>query len=88
MSFEVIVHESAAREIEGFRAFDQRRILDEIEQQLSHQPMLVTRRRKCLGPLALTFEHEPPIWQLRVDEFVSDFLRCRRRVAARACPSS
>jgi hypothetical protein len=48
MPFEIIVHELAAGEIESFRAFDQRRILDEIGQQLKDQPTLVTRRRKCL----------------------------------------
>jgi mRNA-degrading endonuclease RelE of RelBE toxin-antitoxin system len=69
MSFEIVVHESAAREIETLRVFDQRRIVDEIAEQLSDQPTLTTRRRKCLGSLVATFEHEPPIWQLRVGDF-------------------
>jgi mRNA-degrading endonuclease RelE of RelBE toxin-antitoxin system len=69
MSFEIIVHESAAREIEAFRAFDQRRIVHDMAEQLGDQPTLVTRRRKCLGTLVATFEHEPPIWQLRVGDF-------------------
>jgi mRNA-degrading endonuclease RelE of RelBE toxin-antitoxin system len=69
MPFEIVVHDLAAEEIGKLRAFDQRRIVDEIEQQLSHQPTLITRRRKCLGALVASFEHQQPIWQLRVDEF-------------------
>jgi mRNA-degrading endonuclease RelE of RelBE toxin-antitoxin system len=69
MPYEIVVHDSAAEEIQRLRVFDQRRIISQIEQQLSHQPTVVTRRRKCLGPLVATFEHEQPIWRLRVDEY-------------------
>jgi mRNA-degrading endonuclease RelE of RelBE toxin-antitoxin system len=69
MPFEIVIHDLAAQEIQELRVFEQRRIIDEIEQQLRHQPTLVTRRRKCLDPLVATFEHQQPIWQLRVDEF-------------------
>lgn len=69
MPYEILVHEKAAEEIEGFRAFDQRRILDAIENQLSHQPTVRTKRRKCLETLITTFEHVPPIWELRVGAF-------------------
>jgi mRNA-degrading endonuclease RelE of RelBE toxin-antitoxin system len=69
MPFVIIFHELSASEIESFRAFDQRRIVDEIAEQLTDQPTLATRRRKCLGSLVASFEHEPPIWQLRIGEF-------------------
>jgi mRNA-degrading endonuclease RelE of RelBE toxin-antitoxin system len=53
----------------AMRAFDQRRIVEEIERELTHQPNVRTRRRKCLESLAPGFEHVPPVWQLRVGDF-------------------
>jgi mRNA-degrading endonuclease RelE of RelBE toxin-antitoxin system len=69
MPYEIVVHELAAEEVEGLRAYDQRRIVAEMEEQLSHQPAVVTRRRKCLAALTPSFEHVPPVWELRVGEF-------------------
>lgn len=69
MAFTIRVHELAVQELESLRVFDQRRIVDEIEKQLSHQPTVPTRRRKCLGSLAPAFEHVPPVWELRVGNF-------------------
>lgn len=69
MPYEILIHELAAEELEQTRAYDQRRIVDDIEQQLSHEPTVPTRRRKCLENLVPSFEHEPPVWQLRVGDF-------------------
>ncbi len=46
-----------------FRKFDQKRILEEIETQLSHQPDQETRNRKRLRPNKLAE------WELRVGTF-------------------
>lgn len=46
-----------------FRKFDRKRILAEIETQLSHQPDQETRNRKRLRPNQLAE------WELRVDIF-------------------
>ena len=69
MPYQIFVQELAASEIEAIRSFDQRRILDAIEEQLSHQPNVPTRRRKCLMGLTPEFEHVEPIWELRVGNY-------------------
>ena len=69
MAYEILVHELAADEIASLRAYDQRRILEAIEQQLSHEPTVPTRRRKCLIGLLPSFEHLLPVWELRVGSF-------------------
>lgn len=69
MSYAIFVHETAADEIEALRAYDQRRVLAAIEEQLSQQPTGATRRRKCLVGLVPRFEHVLPIWELRVGDF-------------------
>ncbi len=69
MRYEVVVHELALDELESLRSFDQRRVLAEIREQLSDQPTLPTRRRKCLIDLTPSFEHELPVWELRVVVF-------------------
>jgi mRNA-degrading endonuclease RelE of RelBE toxin-antitoxin system len=69
MRYEIVVHELAVEELESLRAFDQRRILAEIREQLGDQPGVPTRRRKCLIDLTPSFEHELPVWELRVGAF-------------------
>ena len=69
MLYDIRVHELAADELEALRVFDERKIIDEIEEQLSHEPAKPTRRRKCLSSLVPSFEHVPPVWGLRVGDF-------------------
>ena len=69
MRYEIVVHELAIEELESLRAFDQRRIVAEIREQLGDQPGVPTRRRKCLIDLTPSFEHELPVWELRVGAF-------------------
>jgi mRNA-degrading endonuclease RelE of RelBE toxin-antitoxin system len=86
MRYEVVVHELALEELETFRPFDQRRILADIREQLSDQPSVATRRRKCLVDLTPSFEHELPVWELRVGAFrvFYDVAEEDRRVHIRA----
>lgn len=69
MAYEIVMHERAIEELATMRAFDQRRIITEIRQQLLHQPAVPTRQRKCLADLTPSFEHSQPVWQLRVGGF-------------------
>jgi mRNA-degrading endonuclease RelE of RelBE toxin-antitoxin system len=69
MAYAILVHELAAKELEGLRVFDHRRIVDAIEEQLLHQPLVTTKRRKCLESLQPRFEHVPPVWELRVGAY-------------------
>ena len=69
MPYEIVVHELAVKELEPLRAFDRRRVLAEIRGQLTDQPTVATRGRKCLMDLTPSFEHQLPIWELRVGAF-------------------
>lgn len=69
MLYEVLLHELAVQELEELRAYDRRRILAELRSQLADQPTVPTRRRKCLIDLTPSFEHELPVWELRVGDF-------------------
>lgn len=69
MRFEIVVHELAEGELAELRTFDRRLLLDAMESQLTHQPTLATRNRKRLDELTPSFEHVPPIWELRVGDF-------------------
>ncbi len=86
MRYEIVVHELALDELESLRSFDQRRVLAEIREQLSDQPTVPTRRRKCLIDLTPSFEHELPVWELRVGVFrvFYDVEEEKRRVHIRA----
>jgi mRNA-degrading endonuclease RelE of RelBE toxin-antitoxin system len=53
----------AAEDLASFRTFDQRRVVAEIETQLSHEPTRETRNRKRLRPNPLAE------WELRVEVF-------------------
>ncbi len=68
------------------RVYDHRIVLSAIEEQLSHQPGVRTRRRKELLNLTPSFEHVPPVWELRVGEFrvFYDVDEPARRVHVRA----
>jgi mRNA-degrading endonuclease RelE of RelBE toxin-antitoxin system len=86
MAYDIVVHELAIKELESLRAFDQRRVLAEIREQLADQPSVATRRRKCLLDLTPSFEHELPVWELRVAEFrvFYDVAEEEKRVNVRA----
>jgi mRNA-degrading endonuclease RelE of RelBE toxin-antitoxin system len=63
MAFEIEFTKTAVDHIRGFRKFEQRIILDSIEEQLRHEPNTETRNRKRLG------ENELSDWELRVQQF-------------------
>ena len=93
MPYEIVVHELAVKELLAIRAFDRRRLISEIRDQLVHTPGFPTRRRKCLADLTPSFEHELPVWELRVGGFrvfydvQSDELRVHVRAVRRKKPS-
>jgi mRNA-degrading endonuclease RelE of RelBE toxin-antitoxin system len=86
MPYEIVVHEFAVKELESLRPFERRRLIDEIRVQLTNEPDVPTRRRKCLVDLTPSFEHEMPVWQLRVGDFrvFYDVQSEERRVNVRA----
>jgi mRNA-degrading endonuclease RelE of RelBE toxin-antitoxin system len=50
-------------DLDSLRKFDQKRILEEVEVQLSHEPTGETRNRKRLRPNDLAE------WELRIESF-------------------
>ncbi len=61
--------ESVADDLVGLRVFERKQILDEIQEQLTHQPIEETKRKKILRGLKPPWEHTEPVWELRIDEF-------------------
>jgi mRNA-degrading endonuclease RelE of RelBE toxin-antitoxin system len=78
--------ESIAGDLAGLRSFERKRILDEIEEQLTHEPVQETKRKKILRGLKPPWEHAEPVWELRVDEFrvFYDVDETARQVTVRA----
>ena len=76
--FAILYDEAAEEELRAFRAFEARRILDEVEAQLAREPMRPTKRRKLLEGLVPPWDSVRPVWQLRVGVF-RVFLRRRPR---------
>ena len=80
------------KDLSKFPAYHRIRILSEFERQLTHEPTSPTWNRKLLINLVPPWEAEPPIWELRIEDFrvfydVSEeektvFVRAVRRKAA------
>lgn len=86
MPFTLLFTDRADRHLAGLRAYEQARVVDEIAAQLTHEPLRATARKKELVGAAPSFEHVPPVWQLRVDAYrvIYDVDRAARTVTVRA----
>ena len=67
--FEIRLARGALEDLRRLRAQDRARILDEIERCLVEQPQEPSRNRKQLTALVPPWEHVPPVWELRVDDY-------------------
>lgn len=63
MKFEINFTSTAASHIRTYRKFEQKIILDTIDEQLSNEPTIETRNRKRLEGNDLS------TWELRVDNY-------------------
>jgi mRNA-degrading endonuclease RelE of RelBE toxin-antitoxin system len=63
MAFEISFTPNAADHVRAYRKFEQRIILDAVEEQLRHEPTTETRNRKMLS------QNELSDWELRVQQF-------------------
>ena len=61
--YQIVFTPEATDDLAGMRKFDLRRIVEEIESQLTDEPVRETRNRKRLRPNQLAE------WELRVDNF-------------------
>ena len=67
--FTIEYAEGVAEDLAALRAADRKRILERIDQQLTHQPTRATRNKKSLVGLVPPWDHVPPVWELRVGRF-------------------
>ena len=63
------IHEDAVAELASLRPYERNRILDEIEEQLTHEPTMLTRHKKVLEALQPPWDQLGPVWQLRVEDY-------------------
>jgi mRNA-degrading endonuclease RelE of RelBE toxin-antitoxin system len=63
MDFEIAFTRTAAEHMRSYRKYEQKIILDAIDEQLAHEPTTETRNRKRLG------ENDLSDWELRVQDF-------------------
>ena len=62
MPFTIVYSPAAVEHITALQRAEQVMVIDKVELQLTHQPMLPTRKRKLLRPNPLA------PWQLRLDD--------------------
>ena len=55
-----------AIDLKNVRAYNRKRILDKIENQLKYEPNHQTRNRKIIAGLVPPWEYVEPIWELRI----------------------
>ena len=66
--YEIRFAAGVEQDLRRLKAYDRRRIVDTIEEQLPHQPTTPSRHRKLLINLVPPWTADPPIWELRVGE--------------------
>jgi mRNA-degrading endonuclease RelE of RelBE toxin-antitoxin system len=69
MPYAVEIDDAALEELAAIKLFYRRQIVDSIEGQLIHHPNVETRNRKVLTALKADFEHNEPVWELRVRNY-------------------
>ncbi len=69
MSYEVQFAESVRTELAEVKPYQRRPIINAIENQLPHQPNVVTRNRKQIQGSIPDFGATVPIWELRVGDY-------------------
>ena len=67
--FDIQLSTGVWNDLKPLPARDQRIILDAIEEHLTHQPTVKTKKRKILLNLVPPWQNVPPIWELRVDDY-------------------
>ena len=69
LKYTVIVRPGAKAESDALRVFEQRKITNAIRENLIHEPKSETRNKKLLKGLIPAFEHELPVYVLKVGEY-------------------
>ena len=67
--FEIRFAESVEDELRKIQVYYRNRILDSIDEQLTHEPETATQNRKLLENLTAPWQTVAPIWELRVGDY-------------------
>jgi mRNA-degrading endonuclease RelE of RelBE toxin-antitoxin system len=67
--YTIEIARAAQVDLGTLRAFDRARILAVVRAELSHAPTVAARHRKMLHDLRPSWDHVPPLWQLRVGDY-------------------
>ena len=67
--FQIQLTELAVADLAVLNPFEQRRIILEMAEQLSLDPIEPSRRRKRLVGIEPPWEQAQPVWQLRIGDF-------------------
>jgi mRNA-degrading endonuclease RelE of RelBE toxin-antitoxin system len=68
MPYTIVIRDVAYDELQAIKPFYRMRIIDAIDEQLAHQPNVETKNRKLLAGFQPDFEHDDPVWELRVGQ--------------------
>ena len=84
--FDILYDEAAEDDLGRLRPYDIRRVMNEVDAQLTKHPAVPSRRRKLLEGLLPPWDGVRPVWQLRVGDFrvFYDVDGERRQVIVRA----
>ncbi len=69
MPFSIEITDVAYDDLLAIKTFYRTQIVDAIDEQLTHEPTVETKNRKVLVGFQPNFEHEEPVWELRVGEY-------------------
>ena len=69
MLYTIEIVDAAYEELAAIKAFYRSQIIDAIDEQLLNEPTTATKNRKMLLGLQPDFEHQPPVWELRVGQY-------------------
>jgi mRNA-degrading endonuclease RelE of RelBE toxin-antitoxin system len=67
--YAIEIARAALADLATLRVFDRSRIVAAIRTELSHTPTVAARHRKQLHDLRPSWEHVPPVWQMRVGDY-------------------
>lgn len=67
--YAVLYDEAAEEDLRALRPYDVRRIMREVDAQLTKNPTVPGRRKKLLEGLIPPWDALRPVWQLRVGDF-------------------
>jgi mRNA-degrading endonuclease RelE of RelBE toxin-antitoxin system len=69
MPYTIEISSLASGHLSAIKKFYRIQIIEAISEQLPHEPVHETKRRKMLPGAVPSFEHRPPVWELRVGHY-------------------